>query len=80
MSEKSAALNFDAKPHARAAAIKAVEEHLARRRIAAEVTSSGDEDFRRIRYALPNEKPRVSIIIATRDLVELLQPCVESVL
>jgi GT2 family glycosyltransferase len=80
MSEKSAALNFDAKPHARAAAIKAVEEHLARRRIAAEVTSSGDEDFRRIRYALPNEKPRVSIIIATRDLVEVLQPCVESVL
>jgi len=30
--------------------------------IAAEVTSSGDEDFRRVRYALPNEKPRVSIL------------------
>jgi GT2 family glycosyltransferase len=80
MSEKSAALNFNAKPHARAAAIKAVEEHLARRQIAAEVTSSGDEDFRRIRYSLPNEKPRVSIIIPTRDLVERLQPCVESIL
>jgi GT2 family glycosyltransferase len=80
MSEKSAALNFNAKPHARAAAIKAVEQHLARRRIAAEVTSSGDEDFRRIRYALPNDKPRVSIIIATRDLVERLRPCVESIL
>ena len=80
MSEKSAALNFNAKPHARAAAIKALEEHLARRQIAAEVTNSGDEDFRRIRYALPNDKPRVSIIIATRDLVELLQPCVESFL
>ena len=80
MSEKSAALNFNAKPHARAAAIKALEEHLARRQIAAEVTNSGDEDFRRIRYALPNDKPRVSIIIVTRDLVELLQPCVESFL
>jgi GT2 family glycosyltransferase len=80
MSEKSAALNINAKPHARAAAIKAVEEHLARRKIAAEVTSSGDEDFRRIRYALPNDKPRVSIIIPTRDLVALLQPCVESIL
>jgi GT2 family glycosyltransferase len=80
MSEKSAALNFNAKPHARAAAIKAIEEHLARRQIAAEVTNSGDEDFRRIRYALPNDKPWVSIIIATRDLVELLQPCVESFL
>ena len=80
MSEKSAALNFNAKPHARAAAIKAVEEHLARGQIAAEVTSSGDEDFRRVRYILPNDKPRVSIIIATRNLVELLQPCVESIL
>jgi len=80
MSEKSAALNFNAKPRARGAAIKAVEEHLARRKIAAEVTSSGDEDFRRIRYALPNDKPRVSILIPTRDLVEMLQPCVESIL
>ncbi len=80
MSEKSAALNFNAKPHARAAAIKAVQEHLARRKIRAEVTSSGDEDFRRIRYHLPSEKPRVSIIIPTRDLVILLQPCVESLL
>jgi len=80
MSDKSAALNINAKPHARAAAIKAVEEHLARRKIAAEVTSSGDEDFRRIRYLLPNDKSHVSIIIPTRDLVALLQPCVESLL
>src|SRR5204863_6182067 len=80
MSEKSAALNFNAKPHARAAAIKAVSQHLARRNIAAEVTSSGDEDFRRIRYLLPNDKPRVSILIPTRDLLERLRPCVESIL
>ena len=32
MSEKSAALSINAKPHARAAAIKAVKEHLARRK------------------------------------------------
>ncbi|HEY1584010.1 MAG TPA: glycosyltransferase family 2 protein [Chthoniobacterales bacterium] len=80
MSEKSAALSFDAKPHARAAAIKALTEHLERQKIAAQVTSSGDEDFRRIRYLLPNEKPRVSIVIPTRDLLDLLQPCVESIL
>jgi GT2 family glycosyltransferase len=80
MSEKSAALNISAKPHARAAAIRAVEEHLARRKIAGDVTSSGDEDFRRIRYHLPNEKPRVSIIIPTRDVVALLRACVESLL
>ncbi len=80
MAETSAALNLGAKPYARAAAIKAVTEHLARRQVVAEVTSSGDEDFRRIRYSLPDEKPRVSIIIPTRDLVERLQPCVESIL
>jgi GT2 family glycosyltransferase len=70
---------LEAKPQARAAATKAVTEHLARRRIAAEVTSSGDEDFRRIRYLLPQEKPWVSILIPTRDLLEFLQPCVESI-
>jgi O-antigen biosynthesis protein len=80
MSEKSAALSFTVKPHARAAAIRAVEEDLARRKVAAQVTSSGDEDFRWIRYLLPNEKPRVSIIIPTRDLIEQLRPCVESIL
>ena len=80
MTAQSAALNLHAKPHARAAAIKAVEEHLARGKIEAAVLSSGDEDFRRVRYALPNELPRVSIIIPTRDLVELLQPCVKSIL
>ena len=74
------ALNFNAKPHARAAAIKAVNEHLARQSIAAEVTSSGDEDFRRIRYLLPNDLPGVAIVMPTRDLVERLRPCVESIL
>jgi glycosyltransferase involved in cell wall biosynthesis len=80
MSAKSAALNINAKPQARAGAIKAVQEHLARRQIAAEVMSSGDEDFRRVRYVLPNEKPRVSLVIPTRDLIELLQRCVTSIL
>ena len=80
MSEKSAALNFNAKPHARAAAIKAVREHLSRQMVPAEVTSSGDEDFRRIRYRLPAELPAVSIVMPTRDLVERLRPCVESLL
>jgi glycosyltransferase involved in cell wall biosynthesis len=80
MSAQSAALNFHAKPHARAAAIMAVEEHLLRRKIAAEVMSSGDEDFRRVRYSLPAEKPSVSIVIPTRDMVDILRPCLQSIL
>ena len=80
MSAQSAALNFGAKPNARSAAIKAIQEHLHRRDIASEVMPSGDEDFRRVRYKLPNEKPSVSIIIPTRDMLELLRPCITSLL
>ena len=80
MSAQSAALNYGAKPNARNAAIKAVQEHLDRQGIASEVLPSGDEDFRRVRYKLPDEKPKVSIIIPTRDMVEFLRPCIESLL
>ena len=34
----------------------------------------------RLRYPLPATLPKVSIIVATRDRVELLRPCVEGVL
>lgn len=80
MSAQSAALNFHAKPHARTAAIKAVQEHLERRGIAGGVMSSGNEDFRRVRYALPGDKPTVSLIIPTRDMVEVLRPCLENII
>lgn len=33
----------------------------------------------RIEYALPDPPPKVSIVIPTRDRVELLRPCVESI-
>ena len=78
MRTKAPRSTIKAKPQARAAAIKAVQEHLARRGIAARVERTEHEDFHRIRYRLPAEPPRVSIIIPTRDLLERLQPCVDS--
>lgn len=63
-----------------AGAINAVKEHLERQRIAAEVVAVRDVPCRRVRYLLPGDQPTVSIIIPTRDRVELLQPCVESIL
>jgi len=63
-----------------AGAIKAVKEHLERRQPDAEVTSASVAGFRRVRYLLPGDQPTVSIIIPTRDRVELLQPCVQSIL
>ena len=80
MSERSAALNLHAKPEARTAAIRAVQEHLDTRGIAATVARSGIGDFQRIHYQLPDEKPKVSIIIPTRDCADMLRACVESLL
>lgn len=34
----------------------------------------------RVRYSLPERLPMVSIIIPTRDMLHLLQPCIESIL
>jgi O-antigen biosynthesis protein len=80
MSAGSAALNLEAKPEARASAIKTVQEYLDRNRIAADVVRTELEDFQRICFPLPPEKPRVCIIIPTKDMVETLRPCVQSIL
>jgi GT2 family glycosyltransferase len=63
-----------------AGAMKAVEQHLERQEIEAEVSDTSDELSRRVRYLLRDVQPTVSIIIPTRDRVELLQPCVESIM
>ncbi|HEV2095424.1 MAG TPA: glycosyltransferase, partial [Chthoniobacterales bacterium] len=69
--EGSTAETTAAKPYAHGAALRAVQEHLDRRGIAAQAV----EDcgiYQRVKYRLPAEPPRVSIIIPTRDRVELL--------
>jgi O-antigen biosynthesis protein len=63
-----------------AGAIRAVEQHLERHQIRAEVSLARDSVSRRVRYLLPEVQPTVSIIIPTRDRVELLKPCVQSIL
>lgn len=71
---------IDAKPYALDAAIRAIDEHLKRVGTAAEV--SEDEIARgsyRVRYALPEEKPLVSLIILTRNGLALVRQCVTSI-
>ncbi len=58
---------------------RVVEDLLARRHIMASVNPSESGRCRRLRYDLPQEQPSVSIIIPTRDRVELLKACVESI-
>jgi GT2 family glycosyltransferase len=69
------------KPYAQVAAERAVAEHLERCGIAATIEQPHENlaTFR-IRYALPHPSPLVSIVIPTRDGVELLRQCVDSIL
>ena len=61
-------------------AARAVQEHLKRQGIAAEVTLQINQNYRRVRYVIPGVRPSVSIIIPTRDMSQLLRPCLESIL
>lgn len=77
----STALNPDEKGYATTAARKAVEEHLMRTGREAAVMPAPDvPSLNRVRYALPNVLPLVSIIIPTRDRADLLDMCLTSLL
>ncbi|MDR6468651.1 GT2 family glycosyltransferase [Paraburkholderia graminis] len=69
------------KPYALLAAIRALQEHLKRIGAEATVEQVFDEPaILHVRYAVPQPAPKVSLIIPTRDGVDLLRQCIESVL
>lgn len=70
----------DAKPYAREAARRAIQEHLERRGVSAQVEPCRENpESHRVIYKMPMPPPLVSIIIPTRDQVSFLRRCVESV-
>jgi glycosyltransferase involved in cell wall biosynthesis len=75
---KSTAQDANAKPYAMLAGEKALNEHFQRQRInaRAELINYGY----RVRYALPDKLPLVSLIIPARNGLQLIQNCVESIL
>jgi GT2 family glycosyltransferase len=75
----STARSLGQKPNAATAARRAVEGHLHRRRVRAEVLSLPGPSFRAVHYAL-DAKPKVSIIIPTRDRSDLLSRCMDAIL
>jgi glycosyltransferase involved in cell wall biosynthesis len=76
----SVALTTDAKPYAKEAGRRAVADHFRRRKIAARVEPSPEhESVNRVVYGLPVRLPLVSIIVPTRDRVNLLQQCLRSI-
>jgi len=66
--------------------VAAVDEGLKRRGTTAKAESHNDPVgsarlfATRVRWCLPSNPPKLSIIIATRDRMDLLRPCLESVL
>ena len=75
----STALTRDAKDYASSAGARAVAGHLDRCHPGARVEELSHGHYR-VHWPLPDPVPKVSLIIPTRDRVELLRMCVESIL
>lgn len=73
----SAATGIEAKPYAFQRQLKVIEEHLRKSNIraSASFTTSGP-----LRVIWSSEQKRVSIIIPNRDAVDLLRPCLDTLL
>lgn len=70
----------DAKPYAQNATILTVSEHLKRVSVKAQVLPHPTiASTTQVNYALPENNPKVSIIIPTKDQVELLKSCLDSI-
>ena len=76
--DQSTASDPTAKPYAQEAAQRAVQEHLERTGVVGTV-APGHGVYLHTKYALPNERPMVSIIIPTRDQTSSLKKCVHSI-
>jgi len=77
----STALSGDQKGYAQQAGYKAVSGHVQRVCPDAIVESvEGQSGFYRVRYPVPSPSPKVSLIVPTRDRVDLLRMCVNSIL
>ena len=78
VSDESTASRTSAKPYAQEAAQRAVQEHLDRTGTKATVVPHYGA-YLRTKYALPAERPVVSIVIPTLDRASLLKKCIESI-
>ncbi|WP_307658913.1 glycosyltransferase family 2 protein [Variovorax paradoxus] len=76
--DNSTARSPDAKPYAAIAGERALNEHLERQGLNGKAEYFGTGY--RVRYALPPNPPLVSLIIPTRNGLELLRQCVDSIL
>lgn len=76
----STALAGAEKGYAYEAGYKALVEHVARTGLNAQVEQPPGVPFYRLRLAVPDPAPLVSLIIPTRDQADLLRTCIKSIL
>jgi len=78
---QSTASAIDAKPYAVERSLMAVSEHLVRQNVHATVDFSPNiKDMLRVRYQLNHPLPSVEIVVLTRDKVEILKVCIDSII
>lgn len=75
----STASDISAKPYALDAGVKAIQDHLDRRNVKAKVSYTYFHQYR-VQYELPDNIPLVTIIIPTKNGLELIQKCILSIL
>ncbi len=78
--EGSTALQGGEKDDTTRAGLAAVREHVQARVPEAEVVEGHYPNTYRVRWPLPEPRPLVSLLIPTRDRVEILKPCVDAIL
>lgn len=76
----STALDAGEKSYALEAGIKALQEAVERRGLNGHVEAAEDLSYYRLKLNAPEASPLVSIVIPTRDGLDVLKPCVDSVL
>ncbi len=68
------------KSYAHEAGRRSVQEHLERMGSGAKVVDTDGSGYFRIVHPLPQERPLVSLLIPTRDRIDLLKQCIDSIL
>jgi glycosyltransferase involved in cell wall biosynthesis len=76
----SVALAESEKTYPYEAAARAIQEHLGRLGKAGRVSLEAHLGYYRVRWALPTEPPRVTILIPAKDKVDLLRVAIRSIL
>ncbi|WP_241833905.1 glycosyltransferase [Salinivibrio sp. MA440] len=78
--EGSTATGGDEKPYALYAGVKAVQDHLERLGRAASVDTHPEYPYVRVTYQIPRPQPLVSLVIPTRNGLDVLKVCIDSIL